>query len=89
MNTNERNSQIREAEQKAAGWLHWGNLASERGEKAKAERHYERAQKWHDRMNELIAERTAFDYDYANDPTIQRIIGAGYAAGRWSAGPTR
>lgn len=47
-------AQIREAEQKAAGWLHWGNLAAERGDKEKAERHYDRAQKWHDRMNELI-----------------------------------
>lgn len=28
-------------------------------------------------------------YDYANDPMIQRMVGAGYAAGRWSAGPTR
>jgi hypothetical protein len=28
-------------------------------------------------------------YDYANDPTIQRIIGAGYAAGLWASGPQR
>ena len=46
--------QIRDAEQMAAMWLHRGNLAAERGDKEKAERHYDRAQKWHDRMNELI-----------------------------------
>ena len=39
------------AERQAAYWLHLGNLASERGEKALAERHYARSQKWHDRMN--------------------------------------
>jgi hypothetical protein len=42
------------AEQMAAYWLHFGNLASERGEEEKAERHYQRAQKWHDEMNELL-----------------------------------
>jgi len=31
-----------------------GNLAKERGEAAKAERHYERSQRWHDRMNEYL-----------------------------------
>lgn len=47
-------TQAQEAEEKAAYWLHLGNLASERGETAKAERHYERSQKWHDKMNQLL-----------------------------------
>lgn len=38
----------------AGKWLHLGNLASERGEKDKAERHYARSQKWHDEMNRLL-----------------------------------
>lgn len=45
---------IIEAEQKSGHWLHLGNLASERGDEALAERHYERSQKWMDRMNELL-----------------------------------
>lgn len=44
----------RHAEQRAAYWLHLGNKAAERGEKSKAERHYERSQKWHDRMNKAL-----------------------------------
>lgn len=30
--------------------------ASERGDVEKAERHYEKAQKWQDRMNELLGD---------------------------------
>jgi hypothetical protein len=41
-------------EQMAGMWLARGNLASERGDKELAERHYARSQKWHDRMNELM-----------------------------------
>ena len=42
-----------EVEEKAGNWLYLGNRASERGEHEKAERHYARSQKWHDKMNEL------------------------------------
>ncbi len=42
------------AERQAAYWLHLGNLASERGNKELAERHYARSQKWHDRMNKNL-----------------------------------
>lgn len=42
---------LSEAEQMAALWLYRGNVASERGQKDKAERHYARAQKWQDKMN--------------------------------------
>ncbi len=44
----------REAEQRAAHWLHLGNLASERGDAALAERHYARSQKHHDDMNRYL-----------------------------------
>ena len=43
-----------EAQHLAALWLHRGNKASERGDQDLAERHYNRSQKWHDRMNELL-----------------------------------
>jgi hypothetical protein len=46
--------QAREAEQKAAMWLHWGNLARERGDRDLAERHFGRSQKHHDEMNRLL-----------------------------------
>jgi hypothetical protein len=42
-----------EADILASRWLYLGNRASERGDRALAERHYGRAQKWHDRLNEL------------------------------------
>ena len=45
---------LQEATEMAAYWLHLGNLASERGEKELAERHYARSQKWHDKMNDLL-----------------------------------
>jgi hypothetical protein len=45
---------LSKAERLAAHWLYLGNRASERGEQEKAERHYERAQRWHDRMNALL-----------------------------------
>jgi hypothetical protein len=44
------------AERQAAYWLHLGNLASERGNKELAERHYARSQKWHDRMNKDLGD---------------------------------
>ena len=44
----------REAELKAAMWLHRGNLACERGDKELAERHFGRSQKHHDEMNRLL-----------------------------------
>ena len=49
-------AKLRDVTDKAARWLHLGNLASERGEKDKAERHYQRSQKWHDKMIELSGE---------------------------------
>lgn len=42
-----------DAEQKAARYLADANLAAERGDSGKAERLYEKSQKWHDRMNKL------------------------------------
>jgi len=48
------NKKAIDAEQKAAHWLYLGNKAAERGEKAKAERHYEKAQKWQDAMNRAL-----------------------------------
>ena len=49
--------EYREAERMAARWLYLGNRAAERGAKELAERHYARAQKWHDRMNTLLGYR--------------------------------
>jgi hypothetical protein len=43
-----------EAEEKAAMWLYRGNVASEKGNNELAERHYDRAQKWHDKANDLL-----------------------------------
>jgi hypothetical protein len=54
MNKTPLNDKLLEAEQMAGRWLHYGNLAAERGDHALAERHYYRAQKWHDRMNDLL-----------------------------------
>jgi Tfp pilus assembly protein PilF len=45
---------LREAEEMAELWTYRGNVASERGESEKAERHYERAQKWLDKTNRLL-----------------------------------
>ena len=42
------------AEQRAAHWLHLGNLAAERGDSALAERHYARSQKHLDEMNRML-----------------------------------
>lgn len=42
------------AEQMAGHWLALGNEASERAKQELAERHYARAQKWHDKMNRLL-----------------------------------
>ena len=42
------------ATQMAARWLHYGNKATERGDHELAERHYDRSQKWHDKMNGLL-----------------------------------
>jgi hypothetical protein len=44
---------LQEVEILGARWLYYGNLASERGDRELAERHYARGQKWHDRMNEI------------------------------------
>lgn len=55
MNINEnQTSKLIEAEGMAGRWLYLGNLAKERGNAALAERHYQRAQKWHDLMNRLL-----------------------------------
>lgn len=54
MTDQERKRLLIEAEEKAGMWLHRGNVAQERSNHELAERHFERAQKWHDRMNELL-----------------------------------
>lgn len=41
-------------EEMAGYWLHLGNVANEQGKIALAERHYAKAQKWHDTMNKLL-----------------------------------
>lgn len=51
----EQSNDLQEVERLAAHWLWLGNRASERGERAKAERHYQKGQKWHDRMIEILA----------------------------------
>ena len=56
---------LAEAEQKAAYWLYLGNLASERGEHEKAERHYAKSQKWHDLMNHLLGNGDGSERDNA------------------------
>jgi hypothetical protein len=48
------NQKLIEAEQMAGQWLYRGNRAAERGNAELAERHYARAQKWHDKMNRLL-----------------------------------
>jgi len=45
---------LQDAEQSAAMWLYRGNRATERGKLELAERHYARAQKYHDEMNRLL-----------------------------------
>ena len=45
------------AEVRASKWLADGNEASERGDKVKAERCYEKAQFWLDRYNKLAGNR--------------------------------
>jgi len=42
-----------EAEQRGSHWLAEGNEAEERGDKAKAERCFEKSQYWLDRYNKL------------------------------------
>lgn len=48
------NDQLIQAEQMAGHWLALENQASEQGKHGLAERHYARAQKWHDKMNRLL-----------------------------------
>jgi len=50
--------ELLEAEQKAAMWLYRGNKAKERGDHSLAERHYDRAQRWHDKM--ILLEESTF-----------------------------
>jgi hypothetical protein len=50
--TNRQKSQY--ATDMAAMWLHRANVASEKGQTEKAERLYEKSQKWHDKMNEYL-----------------------------------
>ena len=54
MDTMTQTTTLHEAERMSAYWLHLGNLASERGERALAERHYAKGQPHQDRMNELL-----------------------------------
>lgn len=46
--------ELQHATDMAAMWQYRGNRASERGDGELAERHYERSQKWRDRMNVLL-----------------------------------
>jgi hypothetical protein len=48
---------LHEAERLAGYWQHMGNLASERGDRELAERHYARSQPHRDRMNMLLGNR--------------------------------
>lgn len=50
----DKNSKLIHCSEMAGYWLHLGNLASEKGKLETAERHYEKSQKWHDKMNELL-----------------------------------
>jgi hypothetical protein len=45
---------LHDAERLAGYWLHMGNLASERGDRELAERHYARSQPHRDRLNYLL-----------------------------------
>jgi len=47
------NERIADADQKGSDWLYRANLAAERGEHEKAERMYEKGQKWLDLSNKL------------------------------------
>ena len=44
---------IEQAYRLGSMWKHYANLAGERGDKEMQERHYARAQKWLDILNEL------------------------------------
>lgn len=48
---------IIDATERAAGWLHKGNIASEKGKKSLAEKYYDKSQFWHDRMTKLMGNR--------------------------------
>lgn len=54
--TTEAAERLAEAERLAGYWLYLGNVAADRGELEKAERHYMRSQKWHDTMNDLLGQ---------------------------------
>ena len=47
------NERIADADAKGSNWLYRANQASERGEHEKAERMYEKGQKWLDISNKL------------------------------------
>lgn len=49
--------ELHDAERLAGYWQHLGNLASERGDRELAERHYARSQPHRDRMNLLLGNR--------------------------------
>lgn len=49
-----RKEALHQAEQSAGMWLYRGNRAREKGKLDLAERHYTRAQKYHDEMNRLL-----------------------------------
>jgi hypothetical protein len=55
--TNNPETQLQQAEQMAAYWLYLGNRAVETGRNELAERHFERSQKWHDKMNALLGNK--------------------------------
>jgi len=52
------------ATEMAAHWLYLGNVAADRGRMDLAERHYTRAQPWHDKMIDLEG-RMSMDPQYS------------------------
>lgn len=47
-------SALQHATEMAEMWQYRGNVAAEKGKDDLAERHYERSQKWRDKMNHLL-----------------------------------
>lgn len=50
----DKNAELILCTEMAGYWLHLGNVASEKGKLDLAERHYDRSQKWHYKMNQLL-----------------------------------
>lgn len=54
MTKTQRQDELQHATEMAELWQYRGNRAVERGDEELAERHYERSQKWRDKMNRLL-----------------------------------